>query len=274
MLLDLFVLTERGIEEGSPQEVITKDPEKDDQTRLGIGDRFQRETKYSVDNLGGYSLDWEHMPSPHKSYPSPLATIKLAEPLSPQPENIWDVFLRRRSIREYAAKRTMPLALLSSLLWATQGITETQGGWSFRTVPSAGGLYPIETYVLSRDVEGLEEGFYHFRPHTFDLEFILRGRFAGALADAALGQTMIREAQTTFIWTAVVERSKWKYRQRAYRYIYIDAGHIAQNLYLAGTAAGVGVCAVGAFFDEDVNNLIGVDGAEETTVYLACVGLL
>jgi SagB-type dehydrogenase family enzyme len=158
------------------------------------------------------------------------------------------------------------------LLWATQGLTAKAGEWYFRAAPSAGALYPIETYVLARSVEGLEPGIYHFRPHAFDLEFIKRGDFAGLLADAALGQDMIRQAQATFIWTAIVARSMWKYRQRAFRYIYMDAGHIGQNLYLAGTAAGLGVCAVGAFFDDRVNDLIGLDGVEEISVYLAAVG--
>jgi SagB-type dehydrogenase family enzyme len=83
---------------------------------------------------------------------------------------------------------------------------------------------------------------------------------------------MVADAQVVFLWTAVVARSEWKYRQRAYRYIYLDAGHIAQNLYLAGAAAGLGVCGVGAFFDDSVNALIGLDGAKETVLYLASVG--
>jgi len=151
-------------------------------------------------------------------------------------------------------------------------MTAKEGGWYFRAAPSAGGLYPIETYILARAVEGLDRGIYHFRPHVFDLEFIKAGSYATVLAEAALGQEMIREAQATFIWTAIVARSAWKYRQRAYRYIYMEAGHIAQNLYLAGTAAGLGVWAVGAFFDDRVNGLIEVDGVEEATVYLAAVG--
>ncbi len=85
---------------------------------------------------------------------------------------------------------------------------------------------------------------------------------------------MVADAQVCFIWTAVVERSKWKYRQRAYRYIYMDAGHIAQNLYLAATALGLGVCSIGAFYDDRVNALLGLDGIRETTVYLASVGCL
>lgn len=243
------------------------------QGRYGIGDRFHGETKYTAEKIGGYSLDWESMPAPYKDYPASLATIALPEPVIPHAENVWEVLMKRRSNRTYSRAQNLPLGLLSSMLWATQGITAEKGEWSFRTAPSAGGLYPIETYVLARAVEGLEEGIYHFRPHAFDLEFIRRGDLSPALARAALGQEMIDDAQATFIWTAVVARSKWKYRQRAYRYIYMDAGHIAENLYLAGTAMGLGVCAVGAFFDDDVNNLIGIDGKEEIAVYLACVGV-
>ncbi|HUJ69521.1 MAG TPA: SagB/ThcOx family dehydrogenase [Syntrophorhabdales bacterium] len=246
---------------------------EDDREGYGIGDRFHRETKYAAGTMGGHSLDWENMPAPFKDYPTSLATVALPEPAIPRPENVWKVFMKRRSIRTYSRAQVLPFGLLSSMLWATQGITADQGEWSFRTVPSAGGLYPIETYVFARAVEVLEEGIYHFRPHAFDLELIRRGDFSLALANAALGQTMIGDAQATFVWTAVVARSKWKYRQRAYRYIYMDAGHIAQNLYLAGCAAGLGVCAVGAFFDDEVNELIGIDGKEEVTVYLACVGM-
>src|SRR5208283_1286282 len=198
----------------------------------------------------GHGLDWQNVPEPYKNYASPIATIDLPEPLINQAENVWEVFDRRRSSRAFVPGRNLSLGVLSSLLQSTQGITAKEGEWHFRAAPSAGALYPIETYILARAVEGLEQGIYHFRPHVFDLEFIRSGNFAPLMANAALGQDMIGDAQATFIWTAVVARSTWKYRQRAYRYIYMDAGHIAQNLYLAGTAAGLGVCAVGAFFDD------------------------
>jgi SagB-type dehydrogenase family enzyme len=166
----------------------------------------------------------------------------------------------------------LPVNTLSALLWAMQGITSEAGNFQFRSAPSAGALYPIETYFLARSVESLEQGIYHFRPLAFDLELIKPGDFSRDMAQAALGQGIVATAQVTFIWTAMVERSKWKYRQRAYRYIYLDAGHIAQNLYLAGTAEGLGVCGIGALFDDAVNALIGVDGTEETVVYMASVG--
>ena len=238
----------------------------------GIGERFQQETKYFPDRMSGHYLDWEHMPERYKSYPESTPRIKLPEPGFNKDANIWDTILKRRSVRKYSLDRTLPLETLSFLLWATQGITAEAGKFQFRTVPSAGGLYPIETYVLARSAEGLKQGIYHFRPYAFDLELIQSGDLSQDLAQAALGQDVVARAQATFIWTAVVERSKWKYRQRAYRYIYLDAGHIAQNLYLAGTASGLGICGIGALFDDAVNSLIGVDGIEETVVYMATVG--
>jgi SagB-type dehydrogenase family enzyme len=249
-----------------------KDSGKDGRARRGIGEQLHEETKYTAGHMGGHALDWQRMPEPYKNYASPIATVALPEPLTGHAANVWKVFGERRSTRGFSPARNLPLNLLSALLWSTQGLTAEEGGWYFRAAPSAGGLYPIETYVLARAIEGLDQGIYHFRPHMFDLEFIKAGGFASELAEAALEQGMIAEAQATFIWTAIVARSTWKYRQRAYRYIYMDAGHIAQNLYLAGTAAGLGVCAVGAFFDDQVNGLIEVDGVEETTVYLGCVG--
>ena len=240
--------------------------------RAGIGEQFQQETKYNPDAMEGHTLDWDRQPEPYKNYDAPLATIPLPEPdLSGDP-NLWRLLSSRRSIREYDAGRPVTPAKLSALLWATQGITARYGEVLFRTAPSAGGLYPVETYLFVRAVEGFEPGIYHFRPHTFDLEFLKKGDHARELAEAALGQTLVMAANVTFIWTAIVERSRWKYRQRAYRYIYLDAGHIGENLYLAAGALGLGVCAIGAFYDDKANSIIGVDGTEETVIYMATVG--
>jgi SagB-type dehydrogenase family enzyme len=249
-----------------------KEDGKEGSSERPIGERFQQETKYTPHNLGVHHLDWERIPERYKNYPEPLRRCELTEPHFDEGANLWEAFRRRRSERSYYAALNLPLEVLSALLWATQGITAGASSYQLRTAPSAGGLYPIETYLLVRAVEGLEPGFYHFRPHTFDLEFIRAGDFGDALAEAALGQEMAADAQVVFLWTAVIERSKWKYQQRAYRYIYLDAGHIAQNLYLAGTALDVGVCGIGAFFDDQVNELMGVDGTEETILYMASVG--
>lgn len=237
-----------------------------------IGDRFQRETSYHPDRLKGHNPDWGYRPDSFKSVECPLDIISLPEPIMPERTSLWSVIAERRSCRQFKTEKILTLDLLSTLLWATQGITARLGDVLLRTAPSAGALYAIETYFYARSVEGLERGFYHFRPRAFDLEFIREGDFTSTLTEAALKQAMIKKAQVTFIWSAVTERAKWKYRQRAYRYIYLDAGHIAQNLYLAAGGLGLGVCALGAFFDENINCLIGIDGISETTVYMAVTG--
>lgn len=237
----------------------------------GIGDRFQKETKYDPGKLGGHALDWNRRPEPFKTYPDSLSVVALPKPALHGGPDIWKCLLGRRSRRHYE-ESPLTLAFLASLLWGTQGITAEHGETLFRTAPSAGALYPVETYLFANRVKTLEAGIYHFRPGHFDLEFLRQGDLSGELAAAALGQDMVRRAPVTFLWSAVVERAKWKYGERAYRYIYLDAGHIAQNLYLAGEALGLGVCGIGALFDDEVNAILGIDGIQETILYMATVG--
>jgi SagB-type dehydrogenase family enzyme len=238
----------------------------------GIGNKFQEETKYTPDRIGGYTLDWQTFPNPFKSYSNPLTVIPLPKPEFTGDPDLWKALYKRRSRRMYRDSEPLTLGTLATLLWATQGITEKYGDNLFRTAPSAGGLFPVETYLNVRLVEGIEPGIYHFRPGRFDLESLKKGEFSKNLAEAALGQGIVTTAQVTFVWSAVLPRSKWKYRQRAYRYIYLDAGHICQNLYLAGEVLGLGVCAIGAFFDDEANDILGLDGTDETVIYMATVG--
>lgn len=249
--------------------------EKDKNTcSLEIGEKFQHETKYTPELLSGYTLDWKSMPGPFKEYGNPIAVIPLPEPkTSANKANLWKLLLKRRTRRDYNAHAPLKLNDLAALLWATQGLTAQFGDTFFRTAPSAGGLYPIETYLNIRSVDGLEQGIYHFRPGDFDLELLKKGDFSHSLSEAALQQTVVVGAQVTLIWSALIARSRWKYRQRAYRYIYLDAGHLAQNLYLAGEALGLGICAIGAFYDDDVNRIVNLDGIEETVIYMATIGI-
>ena len=244
-----------------------------EKTTYEIGERFQDETKYTPEILNGYMLDWKAIPEPFKEYKNSIARISLPEPKTPNEANLWKLLLKRRTRREYAANQALKLNDLAALLWAAQGLTAQFGDTFFRTAPSAGGLYPIETYVSVRVVDGLEPGIYHFRPGDFDLEYLKKGDFSEKLTEAALQQTVIQSAQATVIWSSLIARGRWKYRQRSYRYVYLDAGHIGQNIYLAGEALGLGVCAVGAFYDDDVNRILDLDGVEETVIYMAAVGI-
>jgi SagB-type dehydrogenase family enzyme len=247
--------------------------ERDKDTKTNeIGERFQDETKYTPEMLNGYMLDWKSIPEPFKEYKNSIASISLPEPKTGN-ANFWKLLLKRRTCRDYNMQKSLKFNDLTALLWAAQGLTAQFGDTFFRTAPSAGGLYPVETYLSVRAVEGLEQGIYHFRPGDFDLEFLKKGDFSRALSEASLQQTVVLGAQATMIWSAMIARGRWKYRQRAYRYIYLDAGHIAQNLYLAGEALGLGICAIGAFYDDDVNRIVNLDGAEETVIYMATIGV-
>jgi SagB-type dehydrogenase family enzyme len=235
-----------------------------------VGDDFQTETKYvRTKSLGG-NLDWANKPETYKSYPA-SKMVQLPNQLQEATFNFTEVLRRRKSIRSFSP---LPLSMadLSFLLWASTGIQRTEHNYEFRTAPSAGALYPIETYIAANNVEDLEGGLYHYSIKNHLLEEIKLGSFGVNLAHAALAQEMCADASVVFIWTAVFRRSKWKYSQRAYRYIYLDVGHIAQNLGLAAASINCGSCEVGAFFDDELNSIVGIDGIEESTVCLSVIG--
>lgn len=237
---------------------------------LGVGDEFQRSTKHSRRKLLSGHLNWATKPATYKTYPS-AKTIPLTSEFTDQPLPFVDVIKRRQSTRSFTNK-PLSLAELSFLLWASTGVQRREHGYEFRTAPSAGALYPIETYIVANDVEGLEKALYHYSIAAHVLEEVQVGDFAKEIAHSALDQELLAKAPVALIWTAVFERAKWKYSQRAYRYVYLDAGHIAQNLALAATSIGLGSCQIGAFFDDEVNQILGVDGMAESVIYLSAVG--
>lgn len=235
-----------------------------------IGDLFQQETKYIRGKLSGGPLVWSAKPKTYKTYPD-CPKIKLDNPDVEGGMPLWETIRYRQSIRSY---KNVPLTkkYLSQLLWATQGISRQAMGFEFRTAPSAGALYPVETYLILNNVKAIEAGIYHYDVKNHQLELLKRGDFRVDAARAALDQDMAYSANVVFVWTALFERSKWKYKQRAYRYVYLDAGHIAQNLALAAVALGLGTCQIGALYDEEVNRLVDIDGTEESILYMSVVG--
>jgi len=235
-----------------------------DSSEPKIGQRFQQETKYYRPSYVARVPEKAPSPGTPKIIPLPSPSLT-GGPL------LWEALEKRRSIRDYRPQ-PLPLKELSNLLWATQGITEKALGPCYRTAPSAGALHPIDTYLVVNRVEGLEPGIYFFDVVEFSLVLKRTGAFAVPIAQAALNQDIARTAAVVFVWVAVIQRSRQKYRQRAYRYIYLDCGHIAQNLYLGATALDLGCCGIAAIFDDEVNDLVGVDGQEETAIYLAVVG--
>ncbi len=238
--------------------------------KKGIGYRYLQETKYGVGTPLSDDLGPIQRPSLLKAYPE-APKISLPDPDFSPKANLWECLARRRSLRDYKPKH-LSLKELSNLFWATQGITLTSTRFFYRAAPSAGALYPIETYLMINWVEGVEKGIYHFDVAGFQMETIASGDFSEDMTKAALGQSMVRRAALLFVWTAVILRSMWKYRNRAIRYIFMDVGHICENLQLAAAALNIGCCPIGAFYDDQINRLIEVDGEEETAIYLASVG--
>ena len=160
----------------------------------------------------------------------------------------------RRSVREFG-RHTLALEDVSQLLWAAQGIT-ARGG--FRTAPSAGALYPLELYVVAGNVEGLSAGVYRYRPKTHELVHMTSGDLRRPLASAALGQSPVRRAPAVLVIASVYKRTMGKYGQRGRRYAHIEVGHVAQNVYLQAAARGLGTVLVGAFDDEEVQDVLGL----------------
>lgn len=237
----------------------------------GIGDSFQQQTKYQPGRIPVDRLTWGIKPSLYKDYPK-ATKIELPSYEPAKPMSLNKVLSQRMSIRDF---KDEPISIhqLSYLLWASTGIERVEHGYEFRTAPSAGALYPIETYVIANNVSKLQAGVYHYCIRTNKLEQLQFGDFREQIASAALDQRMCAKAAVVFVWSALFDRCKWKYGQRAYRYIYLEAGHIAENLALAAVSLNLGSCQIGALYDDQVNVILDIDGIEESVIYISVVGV-
>ncbi|MFW6127149.1 MAG: SagB/ThcOx family dehydrogenase [Thermodesulfobacteriota bacterium] len=237
-----------------------------------IGRRYLKETRYTRTSLGEPRISYPRADA-FKEYPHAASRVPVRPPKEPPAADLWQVLARRRSLRQYKDRALTPEEL-AALVWATQGVTLASRSYLLRTSPSAGALYPVETYLAIHRVEEMEPGIWHLNLPDFCLELLESLDSRQLLVQACLGQRFMGEAAVDFIWTGILNRAMWKYRERAIRYIFLDAGHICQNLMLAATALGLGCCPVGAFLDEEVERLVDVDGVEEVALYLASVGPL
>jgi SagB-type dehydrogenase family enzyme len=245
---------------------------EEDRHKPSIGERFHEETSLTWRDI---VLDLFRLkpdkPAAYKTYPG--ATVKKL----PKPDHrgmpLEEALGARRSVRNYSGK-PMPLSILSQLLFAAQGVTGKIYGHTLRTAPSAGALYPFEIYVVVNHVTDLPKGIYHYAIEAHALERVREGDFSGELTSAGLKQEMLGEANVTFVLAAVFDRIRHKYGERGFRYTYMEAGHISQNIALQAVSLGLGSVPVGAFLDKKVNELIGVDGRREAVVYLHAVGML
>ncbi len=185
--------------------------------------------------------------------------IKLPKPASQSKTSMEEALLKRRSIREY---KNQPLTIseVSQLLWAAQGVTDTVDG--LRTAPSAGALYPLELYLAVGNVDGIAKGIYKYKPHEHGLVKIADRDVRDKLSRAALGQSWVADNAVVLVLAAVFERTTLKYGQRGKRYVHIEVGHAAQNVYLQVVSLNLGTVIVGTFQDDEVKKIMMMEDLE------------
>jgi len=197
----------------------------------------------------------------------PEGAVTLPEPRLEGNTSVEEALSERRSVRAYA---DLPLTLadVGQILWAAQGVTDDRG---YRTAPSAGALYPLEVYLVAGSVVGLEPGVYHYRPGEHSLVRIGSGDRRAALQAAAVNQTPVGDAPAMIVIAAIPERTTAKYGERGMRYVAMEAGHAAENVYLQAEAIDLSTVTIGAFDDAEVREVLALP-AETTPLCLMPVG--
>lgn len=192
--------------------------------------------------------------------------------ISIKPALLWETLENRETYRTYADLK-ITRDELSLMLHYTQGVRGKSEGSHFRTVPSAGALHPFETRLVINRVEGIEPGIYRYLPidHALVREVCHSGD-QDAVASVCKNPGLVSGSAVTFLWTAIPLRMVWKFGSRGWRYLFIEAGHICQNLYIIGAGLGLGVCAIGSYRDDELHCILGIDGESEFCVYMASVG--
>lgn len=239
-----------------------------------IGKEFMEKTKYKYAEASAQEkglpqppleLEWDEN--------AVLIDLPSVDKLEVMNMDLREAIETRKSLRKYA---DTPLTLdeLSYLLWCTQGVKQVVSRpATLRTVPSAGARHAFETFLLVNNVEGIKPGLYRYIALSHKLmEITTESEIAQKVTIACNEQEFINSSAVTFIWSAVVDRMKWRYGERGYRYLHLDAGHICQNLYLTAESIDSGVCAIGAYDDDAINNLLGLDGENQFVIYAATVG--
>jgi len=223
------------------------------------------------------SDQYRGLPAPplEKPYPieGPFILLPNPDTITVPPLDLRSAIENRRSLRHYT-RDPLSLEELAYLLWCTQGIVHVEAPYfTMRNVPSAGGRHSFETYILINRVSGVKPGLYRYLAFSHRLlELDTRLGVTDRVMAACLGQAFVRNSAVTFLWASVVYRMSWRYAERAWRLVHLDAGHAGQNLYLAAEQIGCGACAIGAFDDKQAAEVLGIDGVDEFVIYCAAVG--
>ncbi|MEM3833065.1 MAG: SagB/ThcOx family dehydrogenase [Thermoprotei archaeon] len=198
--------------------------------------------------------------------------IKLPPPNPSLASNLTGITIAtRRSFRDFKPK-PISLDALSTLLYLIVGITAWEDQWPLRAYPSAGALQPVETYIIANYVNNIDMGLYHYNPQDHTLEVLKKDDLRKTIVDVALYQDFLYNASVILILSTFYLRTLWKYGDRAYRYSLLDTGAAMENAYLAATSMGLGACAIGAYYDDELNSLLELNENEEITQVMIAIG--
>ncbi len=259
-------------------------PKKESSAAVSVSELFHENTKLQpslpADMIaaGSYTdAEIQAMSRGFKQYKLfPQIPLPSREEWSPVKRSYDDVIESRRSVREFSDCE-MKLEDLSRVLHQSYGITgeirrPEDGTLPLRAAPSGGALYPAEIYLGIRNVSGLQPGIYHYNVPDHALELLISGDPASSLFEICCGQKYVRQAAATVLISGVLQRTKRKYGERGYRYVLLDIGHLGQNIYLACTALDLAVMTTCGFYDDRANQLLSLDGIQETMMYVAFLG--
>lgn len=217
-----------------------------------------------------------HMQSMHESLPyHGYPEVLLPSSCTPLSLSLHDAITQRSSPKEMQA---VPLTLLQvkTLLHYAYGVSRPDCpsaiGQSFRMVPSAGALYPLELYLHTAHCADIEAGLYHYNPLRNSLRLLRTGNQTEHIANALVQPEVAQTASVIMLVTAMFGRTIFKYGNRGYRFVYLEAGHVAQNLNLVATAMGLGCLNIGGFRDSEIDGYLELDGLTQSTIYVVAIG--
>ena len=268
--------TERAYDELGQQKLQMEKQSQDAKEKsLSLRDELKSKIKALNDHFTDQELDIDQ-PLLQKPLPDNPILIDLpkVDPSIIVNNNIYKCIAERKSRRKFTLEQ-LSLSELSYLLWATQGLRKSfqHETFSLRTIPSGGARHPFETYIGVNNVESLAAGIYRYLPFTHQLLYTQEiHNLKTALTDGCRGQTFAGDSAVCFIWSCIPYRTEWRYSRVSGKIILQDSGHLCQNLYLAAESISCGTCAIGAYDQTLMDNLIQIDGENEFVIYVAPVG--
>jgi len=240
--------------------------------------KYHEETKHSEFSIRSSShyLDWDDKPKAFKFY-SKIPSMALPVDFPTPDQNVVTMIDTVQVSRSVSANTDIDIKLLSSLLFFSSGITRQikfpHGKYLMRAAPATGALYPIEVYIVSKNINGLRAGIYHFCPGQFTLTKLREGDYRLLLAEAAGDNDQIKNSPFTIILTSIAWRNAWKYQARSYRHWFWDSGVIAANLIATTMSFGLDTKLILGFVDKVVNDMLCLDEGKEASVVLAPIGI-